>query len=106
MACTHFESICEVTPSADGCEDCLKTGDSWVHLRLCRQCGHVGCCDSSINKHATGHYHATGHPIMESYDPPEPWGWCYIDQEMLDFGGNQTVHPHPSSVAFEDGNPR
>ena len=102
MTCTHFDRINEVTPSADGCEDCLKTGDSWVHLRLCRQRGHVGCCDSSKNRHATGHYHATGHPVMESYDPPDPWGWCYIDQEMLDFSGNQTVHRPSSSAAFED----
>jgi|GEM_PF-77420 len=101
MACTHFDSIRAVTPSAEGCEDCLKTGDSWVQLRLCRQCGHVGCCDSSTNKHATKHYHATGHPIMESYDPPDPWGWCYIDQEMLDFSGNQTAHLNPSSVPFK-----
>ena len=67
----------QVTPSALGCEECLKIGSMWVHLRLCRTCGHVGCCDSSPNRHATKHFHATQHPIIEGYDPPEGWGWCY-----------------------------
>ena len=93
MPCTHAATVRAVTPSADGCEECLKTGDTWVHLRICRNCGHVGCCDSSKNKHATKHYRATGHPIMESYDPPDPWGWCFVDEVMLDFTGNQTAHP-------------
>ena len=93
MACTHTGSIVTVTPSADGCEECLKTGDEWVHLRICRACGHVGCCDSSKNKHATKHFKATGHPIMESYDPHDPWGWCYVDEVMLDFTGHQTPLP-------------
>ena len=92
MACTHLDSIKVVTPSADGCEDCLKIGGWWLHLRVCRSCGHVGCCDQSPNKHATKHFHATGHPIMESYDPPDPWGWCYVDEVMLDFTGLQTPH--------------
>ena len=92
MACTHLDSIRTVTPSADGCEDCLKIGGWWVHLRICRSCGHVGCCDQSPNRHATGHFHATSHPIMESWDPPDPWGWCYVDEEMLDFTGLQTPH--------------
>lgn len=81
--CTHLNQIQEVTPSANGCEDCLKTGDTWVHLRLCLICGHVGCCDSSKNKHATQHFHATNHPIIQSYEPGEDWGWCYIDQVAL-----------------------
>jgi uncharacterized UBP type Zn finger protein len=68
--CTHMASIRTVTPNAPGCEECLKTGDSWVHLRLCRTCGHVGCCDSSPNMHARKHFHRTKHPIMEGYDPP------------------------------------
>jgi hypothetical protein len=82
--CHHLRSIHKVTPSARGCEECLKTGDWWVHLRICRTCGHVGCCDDSPNKHATAHYHATSHPIIEGYDPPEGWGWCYVDEEMVD----------------------
>jgi len=67
--CDHVAGIQKVTPSALGCEECLKTGSMWVHLRLCRTCGHVGCCDSSPNRHATKHFHATGHPIIEGYDP-------------------------------------
>ena len=77
--CTHLDQIQEVTPSAAGCEDCLKTGDAWLHLRLCQTCGHVGCCDSSKNKHATRHFHATTHPIIKSFEPGEGWGYCYPD---------------------------
>jgi uncharacterized UBP type Zn finger protein len=84
MACTHLDQIKDVTPSADGCEDCLKIGDTWNHLRLCMTCGHVGCCDSSKNKHATKHFHATQHPIIKSFQPGEDWGWCYVDEEMFD----------------------
>jgi len=81
--CTHLDQIRDVTPSAKGCEDCLKTGDTWVHLRLCLICGHVGCCDSSKNKHATKHFQATGHPIMRSFEPGETWMWCYVDEMMV-----------------------
>ena len=77
--CTHLDQIREVTPSANGCEDCLKTGDTWVHLRLCLTCGHVGCCDDSKNKHATKHFHVTNHPIIQSFEPGEDWRWCYQD---------------------------
>ncbi|OLE97377.1 MAG: hypothetical protein AUG75_09070 [Cyanobacteria bacterium 13_1_20CM_4_61_6] len=78
--CTHLNEVREVVPSARGCEDCLKTGDDWLHLRLCETCGHVGCCDSSKNKHATAHFHATRHPIIKSFEPGESWGWCYVDE--------------------------
>ena len=71
--CTHTDAIRDVTPSALGCEECLKIGSGWLHLRLCRMCGHVGCCDDSPNRHATKHFHATRHPIIEGYDPPEGW---------------------------------
>src|SRR5436305_2318972 len=81
--CTHLDQIRDVTPSANGCEDCLRIGDTWVHLRECLICGHVGCCDSSKNKHATKHFHATNHPIIQSFQPGEDWRWCYIDQVML-----------------------
>jgi uncharacterized UBP type Zn finger protein len=83
--CTHLNEIRKVSPKTNGCEECLKMGDTWVHLRLCMECGHVGCCDSSKNKHATKHYHHTKHPIMRSIEPGENWGWCYIDQLELDF---------------------
>ena len=78
--CSHLDQIREVVPGTQGCEECLKSGDEWVHLRLCESCGHVGCCDSSKNKHATRHYHATQHPIIKSFQPGEEWGWCYVDE--------------------------
>lgn len=82
--CKHLKLVQEdVTPSADGCEDCLKIGDIWVHLRLCLICGHVGCCDSSKNKHATKHFHSTKHPIIQSFEPNEEWRWCYVDNTFL-----------------------
>ncbi len=82
--CKHIKLIQKhVKPSADGCEDCLKIGDSWVHLRLCLICGHVGCCDSSKNKHATKHFHSTEHPIIQSFEPDEHWKWCYVDETFL-----------------------
>ncbi len=94
-SCTHIDSIREVTPSARGCEECLKTGSPWVHLRVCRYCGHVGCCDQSPGKHATKHFRSTRHPIMEAYDPPEGWGWCYVDEAYLDLGGDTTAQIGP-----------
>ena len=87
MACHHFDlakPVAEASASyAQGCEDCVKTGDSWVHLRECLLCGHVGCCDSSKNRHATKHFHATKHPVMRSVEPGERWGWCYVDEVMV-----------------------
>jgi hypothetical protein len=93
MPCTHGAFLKTVTPGTDGCEECLKIGQGWVHLRMCRMCGHVGCCDESIGKHATKHFHATKHPIMETYVPQEGWGWCYVDEVMLDLSDDVTPHP-------------
>ena len=88
VPCTHLDQIHDVAPrTPDGCEECLEQGDTWVHLRLCKSCGHVGCCDSSRNKHATQHFHATGHPIVQSFEPGEDWRWCYVDRVMLDGAG-------------------
>lgn len=81
--CSHVGATREVVPRASGCEECLKTGDTWVHLRICMTCGHVGCCDSSPNKHATAHFEAAGHPIVRSYEPGESWAWCYVDETAL-----------------------
>lgn len=81
--CSHLGQIREVTPSSTGCEDCLRIGDTWVHLRLCMICGHIGCCDQSKNKHATRHFHSTRHPIIRSFEPGEDWGWCHADQLFL-----------------------
>jgi uncharacterized UBP type Zn finger protein len=80
MADPHLSYIRDVVPSADGCEDCLKIGGEWEQLRLCLTCGHVGCCDSSPNKHATKHFRGTGHPIIQSFEPGENWRWCYVDE--------------------------
>ena len=93
--CPHVAEIRTVRPSALGCEECLEMGSPWVHLRLCRTCGHVGCCDSSPNRHATAHFHATRHPIIEGYDPPEGWGWCYIDEVSFDLTGRTTPQRGP-----------
>jgi hypothetical protein len=81
--CTHTDQIQDVTPNTEGCEECLKSGSWWVHLRMCRTCGHVGCCDSSPNKHATKHFHATKHPIVRSAEPGEGWSYCYVDDVMV-----------------------
>jgi uncharacterized UBP type Zn finger protein len=82
--CTHLHTIRDVTPSSDGCEDCLRIGSTWVHLRLCLTCGHVGCCDQSVNKHATAHFHAEQHPLIQSIQPGEDWLWCYVDDVMME----------------------
>jgi uncharacterized UBP type Zn finger protein len=81
QTCSHLDQVDPAAqPSSNGCEDCLRIGSSWVHLRMCRTCGHVGCCDDSPNKHATAHYHAEGHPLIQSYEPGEDWVWCYLDE--------------------------
>ncbi len=82
--CAHLDEIQAVVPNTKGCEECLKIGDTWVHLRLCLTCGHVGCCNSSKNTHATQHFHATAHPIVQSLEPGEDWAWCYIDEIILE----------------------
>jgi uncharacterized UBP type Zn finger protein len=82
--CTHLRFVKTDQAKSSGCEECLAMGDTWVHLRLCRDCGHVGCCDSSKNKHATKHFNATRHPIVTSLEPGEDWSWCYIDQLAME----------------------
>ena len=76
--CTHLAGVRKVTPSALGCEECLKTGSPWVHLRLCRTCGHVGCCDDSPHRHATEHFRTTQHPVMRTL--PGSFTWCYVHE--------------------------
>jgi len=94
-ACTHLDVVDEgAQPSSTGCEDCLRTGDRWRHLRMCRVCGHVGCCDSSPNKHATAHNAATGHPLVSSYEPGEEWWWCYVDEVAFDLA-DAPSYAHP-----------
>jgi uncharacterized UBP type Zn finger protein len=77
--CKHLDQIRVEQTDKHVCEDCVKSGDTWVHLRLCLTCGHVGCCDSSKNKHATKHFHGTGHPLIRSIEPGEDWLWCFVD---------------------------
>jgi len=83
--CTHLDHvrITELPEAVDGCEDCLAVGDGWVHLRICLECGHVGCCDSSPNRHATAHARGTAHPIIRSLEPGEDWSWCYADEVAM-----------------------
>jgi 5-methylcytosine-specific restriction endonuclease McrA len=83
MVCEHLFEAKPIPARTPGCEECLKTGLRWVHLRLCLSCGHVGCCDSSPGRHATKHFHHTSHPVVASYEPGERWAWCYVDQEAL-----------------------
>jgi len=82
--CAHLDQAADVQPSTtDGCEDCLREGSQWVHLRECLECGHVGCCDSSPRTHATQHWTTSGHALMRSFEPGEDWGWCYADSLLL-----------------------
>lgn len=84
-ACSHLDQVRDVAPrTPGGCEECLRSGSRWVHLRTCLTCGHVGCCDSSPNKHATKHWHRSGHPLVRSAEPGEDWAWCYADQALLE----------------------
>jgi uncharacterized UBP type Zn finger protein len=92
--CAHLDTVAEVTPSSQGCEDCLRIGGRWLHLRLCMSCGHVGCCDNSPNRHATAHFHSQGHPIIQSYEPGEDWWYCYLDDLAFTVDGAPSfAHP-------------
>lgn len=81
--CTHLDQVQPVAKPGRVCEDCIKIGDQWVHLRQCLTCGHVACCDSSKNKHATKHFQGTHHPVMRSAEPGEHWVWCYVDTQIV-----------------------
>ncbi|WP_106399623.1 UBP-type zinc finger domain-containing protein [Actinocorallia populi] len=88
QTCGHLDQVdVGAGPSGEGCEECSRSGGRWVHLRMCRTCGHVGCCDSSPNRHATAHRAATGHPVVSSFEPGEDWWWCYEDQVMFGVEG-------------------
>jgi len=93
-SCSHLDQVAAVEPSSEGCEDCLRTGGRWVHLRMCLVCGHVGCCDNSPNRHATAHFHGSGHPLVQSYEPGEDWVWCYVDEVVFEVDGVPS-HSHP-----------
>src|SRR5258708_26536012 len=85
MICEHEKGL-EPVPARtpEGCEECMRNGSTWVHLRLCLTCGHVGCCDSSPGQHAMRHAHHASHPVIASYEPYERWAWCYVDEAMVD----------------------
>lgn len=93
--CTHLDTVADVEPSSPGCEDCLRMGGHWVHLRICMRCGHIGCCDSSPNRHATAHYNAHhDHPLIRSYEPGENWWWCYPEQLFFEVEGAPPAPSH------------
>ena len=98
--CTHLDQvqIKQLPEAVAGCEECLKTGEPWLHLRICLECGKVGCCDDSPNRHATAHSHASGHPIIRSLEPGETWSWCYLDELALlipEVQGQTRIPPSP-----------
>ena len=95
VTCSHLDLIADVPPSGPGCVECMASGGRWVHLRRCTECGHIGCCDSSPNTHATKHSLATGHPIVQSYEPGEDWYWCYVDEAAFELEGGADSPSHP-----------
>jgi Zn-finger in ubiquitin-hydrolases and other protein len=99
--CTHLDHVhvTELPEAVDGCEECLATGGEWLHLRICLECGHVGCCDDSPNRHATAHAHAAEHPLIRSLEPGEDWCWCYVDElGMLIDAVHGRTHIPPSPM--------
>jgi hypothetical protein len=100
MTCTHLDhvQITDLPAAADGCEDCLAAGTKWMHLRICLECGHVGCCDSSPERHASAHARERDHPIMRSLEPGEDWCWCFVDQAAMviaEVHGHTRIPPSP-----------
>jgi uncharacterized UBP type Zn finger protein len=98
--CTHLDHvlITELPERVEGCADCLLTGDPWLHLRICLECGHVGCCDDSPNRHASAHARSTMHPIIRSLQPGETWSWCYVDELGMiipEVKGKTRIPPSP-----------
>ena len=98
--CTHLDHVhvTHLPESVDGCEECLRDGTKWLHLRICLECGHVGCCDDSPNRHATRHEQSSGHPIIRSLEPGEDWSFCYLDDvgmELPEVHGQTHIPPSP-----------
>jgi hypothetical protein len=99
-SCGHLDSIqiTELPASTDGCEDCLREGGVWLHLRICLTCGHVGCCDDSPNRHASRHAQTVDHPIIRSLEPGEEWSWCFKDELAMiipQITGTTRIPPSP-----------
>jgi len=98
--CSHLPhvQISRLPESVEGCEDCLASGGAWLHLRICLECGKVGCCDSSPNRHASAHAHDSGHPLIRSLEPGEEWSWCFVDEVALlipGIEGETQIPPSP-----------
>lgn len=98
--CTHLDEveIRELPQDVAGCEDCLRDGSVWLHLRICLTCGHVGCCDDSPSRHAAAHAHTSRHPLIRSLEPGEEWSWCYVDEVAVvipEIHGNTRIPPSP-----------
>ena len=94
--CTHLDTAVDVTPSGDGCVECLETGGRWVHLRMCMSCGHIGCCDSSPGRHATAHFHGhPDHPLVRSFEPGEDWFYDYRSGATFNGPTLRAPHMHP-----------
>jgi uncharacterized UBP type Zn finger protein len=98
--CSHLDSITvlQLADSVAGCQDCLREGGVWLHLRICLGCGHVGCCDDSPHRHASAHYRSSGHPLIRSLEPGEDWSWCYVDTVALrisEITGETQIPPSP-----------
>jgi hypothetical protein len=99
-ACSHLDRIhvTQLPESVDGCEDCLAAGTKWLHLRICLECGHVGCCDDSPNRHASAHADASGHVLIRSLEPHEEWCWCFADEVAMvvpEVQGTTSIPPSP-----------
>jgi hypothetical protein len=98
--CTHLDHVhvTELPDAVDGCEDCLAAGGKWLHLRICLECGHVGCCDDSPNRHASAHAASAEHPIIRSLEPGEDWSWCFPDELLMRIAavhGETRIPPSP-----------
>jgi hypothetical protein len=95
-SCAHVGDIeHDAAPSGTGCVECLQMGARWVHLRRCIECGHVGCCDQSPNRHATAHFHEVAHPLIQSFEPGEDWYWCYVDDLFFELPDQPPSPSHP-----------
>lgn len=99
-ACSHLDQVAieQLPATSEGCEDCLRMGGEWLHLRICLQCGHVGCCDDSPNRHASAHWQTSGHPLIRSLEPGEQWSWCFLDEVAMVIAkvhGHTEIPPSP-----------
>ena len=100
VPCSHLDhvEVTELPAQVAGCEDCLATGSKWLHLRICLECGRVGCCDDSPGRHATAHAESSAHPLIRSLEPGEEWSWCFIDQVAIlipKVQGSTSIPPSP-----------